>query len=66
MNTLPNRMVIYPKDVKNITGRADSTARRILARIRKKNKKKKGEFVTIEEFCAATGLKPEIVSQFLR
>jgi len=65
MSHIPNRIVIYPKDVCNITGRADSTARRLLARIRKKYKKKKGAFISLEEFCAFTGLKPEHVSKFL-
>jgi hypothetical protein len=65
MNPIPNRIVIYPKDVMNITGRRDRTARKLLTRIRKKFHKKKGEFITLEEFCGYTGLKPEHVTNFL-
>jgi ribosomal protein S3 len=63
--TIPNRIVIYAKDITNITGRKERTARKLLAQIRKKYKKKKGTFITIEEFCEFTGLKKEIVHQFL-
>jgi hypothetical protein len=65
MNPIPNRIVIYPKDVMNITGRRDRTARKLLTRIRKKFKKKRGEFITLEEFCGYTGLKQEHVTNFL-
>ena len=63
--TIPNRIVIYAKDISNITGRKERTARKLLASIRKKYKKKKGEFVTIDEFCSYTGIKEERVTQFL-
>ena len=63
--TIPNRIVIYAKDITNITGRKERTARKLLAQIRKKYKKKKGSFITIEEFCEFTGLKKETVHQFL-
>jgi len=62
---LPNRIVIYAKDIMNITGRRERTARLLLARIRKKYKKKKGEFVTVQEFSEYTGLKEEAVAAFL-
>jgi hypothetical protein len=66
MNVIPNRIVIYPKDVMNITGRGERTARKLLSRIRKNYNKEKGAFITIEEFCSFTGLKPEQVTHFLR
>ncbi len=65
MNTIPNRMAIYAKDVVNITGRKDRTARKLLDRIRKKYKKKKSDFITIEEFCAYTGFREEKIALFL-
>jgi len=34
----------------NITGRKERSARNLLAQIRKKYKKKKGQFITISEF----------------
>ena len=63
--TIPNRIVIYAKDVMNITGRKERAARKLLAKIRKKNEKKEGEFISIEEFCSFTGLKEEKVAPFL-
>lgn len=63
---LPNRIIIYAKDVVNITGKKERTARNLLARIRLANGKSKGDFVTIEEFCAFTGIKPEHVTSFLK
>lgn len=51
-----NRMVIYAKDVQNITGRSERTARLLLQRIREKNNKRRDQFVSISEFCYYTGL----------
>jgi hypothetical protein len=65
MNPIPNRIVVYPKDVMNITGRRERTARLLLTRIRKKLRKKRSEFISLEEFCSFTGLKPEHVTNFL-
>jgi len=65
MNPIPNRIVIYPKDVMNITGRRERTARKLMARIRQHYKKQKGAFISLEEFCTFTGLKPEHVTPFL-
>ncbi len=64
--TIPNRIVIYAKDVMNITGRKERAARNLLARIRRKYKKKKTEFVSIDEFCDVPGIKKESVREFLR
>ena len=63
--TIPNRIVIYAKDVMNITGRKERAARKLLARIRKKYQKGRGEFISVDEFCEYTGLKEEKVSIFL-
>ncbi|NCU05570.1 MAG: hypothetical protein GXC73_16485 [Chitinophagaceae bacterium] len=63
--TIPHRIVIYAKDVMNITGRKERAARKLLAKIKKKYKKENGEFISIEEFCSYTGLKEEKVAPFL-
>jgi hypothetical protein len=63
--TIPNRIVIYAKDVMNITGRKERAARKLLARIRKKYQKGRGAFISIDEFCGYTGLKEEKVAGFL-
>jgi len=57
--------VIYAKDIMNITGRKERAARKLLAQIRKKYKKKKGEFISIKEFSEFTGLDIDLVQVFL-
>ena len=63
--TIPNRIVVYAKDVMNITGRKERAARKLLAKIRKNYKKKKGDFLTVNEFCQFTGFEVEVVNSFL-
>jgi hypothetical protein len=65
MKTIPNRITIYTKDVMNITGRRERTARKLLAKIRRHFSIPRNGFVSIEEFCNYTGLKEERVSSFL-
>ncbi len=66
MNVIPNRIAIYAKDIQNITGRRERSARKMLAQIRKKLNKQKGEFITAEEFCNYSGFKMEQVNAFLK
>ena len=63
---LPNRMIIYPKDIMNITGKSERTARRLHQQIREQFQKPKGAMITVEEFCLATGFKAEAVLPFLQ
>jgi hypothetical protein len=63
--TIPTRIVIYAKDISNITGRKERTARKLLTQIRTKYQKNKGEFITVREFCQFTGIKEENVYPFL-
>jgi hypothetical protein len=65
MQGIPPRIVIYTKDVMNITGRKERTARRLLSLIRKHYSKKQNDFITVEEFCQFTGLKEEKIYPFL-
>jgi hypothetical protein len=65
MATIPNRIVVYAKDIMNITGRRERAARKLLAQIRKAGGKTRGAFVSVEEFCTYTGLRPEHVAVFL-
>ena len=62
---VPIRIVIYAKDISNITGKKERTARKIIAQIRRKYNKKPGDFITVYEFCEYTGLNEERVRQFL-
>ncbi|MEO6229435.1 MAG: hypothetical protein ABJB11_01925 [Ferruginibacter sp.] len=63
--TIPNRIVIYAKDIMNITGRKERAARKLIGRIRKEYNKKEGDFISIDEFCEFTGLMEERVNKFL-
>ena len=63
--TIPKRIVIYAKDIMNITGRKEATAKKLFAQIRKKYKKKRGEYLTVKEFCHYTGFDEETVYKFL-
>ena len=62
---MPKRIVIYAKDVENITGRKIRAARKLLQRIREQNKKPKDAFVTVKEFCKFTGMCEDEVREFL-
>ncbi len=62
---LPKRICIYPKDVQNITGRKEKTARRLLNKIKEKLGKSKESFVTIQEFCQFTGIPEVEASRFM-
>ena len=63
---LPLRVVLYPKDIENITGRSARTARKLLQKIRLALEKNPDEFVTVKEFCTFYGIEEELVKEFLR
>jgi pyridoxine 5'-phosphate synthase PdxJ len=64
-NQIPHRVVIYPKDIENITGRRGRTARQLLQKIREALGKSKNEFITIHEFSLFTGIDEDLVKEFL-
>jgi hypothetical protein len=59
------RVVIYPKDVQQITGKSERYGRMLLKQIKTKLKKEEHQFVTVDEFCHFTGITPEQVHPFL-
>jgi len=59
------RVVIYPKDVQQITGKSERYGRMLLKQIKVKLKKEEHQFVTIDEFCQFTGINQEQVHPFL-
>ena len=63
---IPLRVVIYPKDVENITGLGDRAARKLIQKIKTGLGKPKNNFVTVKEFCACTGIDEELICEFLR
>lgn len=65
-NQIPVRVVLYPKDVENITGRRGRTARQLLQKIRNALGKSKDEFITIKEFSLFTGIEEDLIKDFLQ
>ena len=63
---IPPRICIYMKDVMNITGRKERAAWKLMAAIRKKYNKQKGQFITISEFCEYTGIKEQNILSHLK
>jgi hypothetical protein len=62
---IPQRLIIYTKDVENLTGKSRQSARRLLNQIRKKLGKSEEELITITEFCDYTGLSEAQLAPFL-
>ncbi|MEJ8841881.1 hypothetical protein WG954_05750 [Lacibacter sp. H375] len=65
-NAIPPRVVLYTRDVENITGRRGRTARQLLQKIRNALGKSKDEFITIKEFSLFTGIDEELIKDFLQ
>ena len=65
-NQIPHRVVIYTKDVENITGRRGRTARTLINKIRCALGKSKDEFITIKEFSLFTGIDEDLIKDFLQ
>ena len=63
--TIPQRAVIHPRDVENITGRKQRTAQYLIQTIRKALGKEKYQFVTVSEFCQFMGIDEDTVREFL-
>lgn len=56
---------IEVRHIMEILDRSRSTAHRIMADIRVKRKKKVDEYISVEDFCAVTGLPKQDVQQAL-
>ena len=65
-NNRRQRVVIYVKDIENITGRKSAAARKLFLNIRKKFEKKRNEFITVREFSLYTGIDEETVYELLK
>jgi GTP-sensing pleiotropic transcriptional regulator CodY len=59
------RIIIYPKDIQRITGKSERYGRLLLKRIKDHFKKEDHQLVTVDEFCAYTGIKIELVTEYL-
>lgn len=61
----PERIALYPQDVERITGWSPRSVRRFLRVLRKCAGKKRGDILTITDFCNHTGLTEEQVRPFM-
>jgi hypothetical protein len=59
-NAAPRRVVIYAKDIENITGRKSTAARTLIRKIRERK-----EFITVREFSLYTGIDEQTVYDVL-
>ncbi len=50
------RLCIYPKDIKVITGRSKKYGRKLIRKMKEAFCKQDHQFITIEEFCNYIGL----------
>jgi hypothetical protein len=64
-HSIPPRLVIYVKDVENITGKKNRTARRMYLNIKKQAGKPEPELLTVQDFCKVTGIPEEVVRLYL-
>lgn len=61
----PSRLVIYPKDIQLITGKSHRSAQNMLRNIRIALHKEKDQLISFTEFCQFTGMKEDMVYEFL-
>lgn len=59
------RMCIHPKDVQRITGYSERFGRKLLAKIKKSLNKEPHHYISVDEFCAYTGLGKDEVLLYL-
>lgn len=62
----PQRAVIYIKDIMTITGRKPGAARNLYQTILRSFDKRPGQFITFEEFSRFTGIREELVMEYLQ
>ena len=60
------RACIYPKDIQCLTGRTERYGRKLLNDIRAHFGKESYQFITSEEFAEYSGIKLEIVTEYLQ
>ena len=61
-----SRVVIYPKDIQQLTGKSYRHALNLNQEIRTYFHKKKHQFLTVYEFADYTGILPEIILTHLK
>ena len=66
MRTIPTRQVLNTKDIMLITGKSERTSRRLLKEIRQASANPNVSFVSLEQFCAYTGMTRETIIPYLQ
>ncbi|RPD38571.1 hypothetical protein EG028_25230 [Chitinophaga barathri] len=56
---ITQRLVIYPRDIMDILGLSESSARRYLKQLKKTLGKSEHHFITVMEFCLFSGISIE-------
>lgn len=59
-------IIIYTKEIMQITGKKESAARRLGHKVRREFNKPPKALITIEEFCKCTGLGEGTVMKLIR
>ena len=59
------RACIYPKDIQLITGRSERYGRKLMHDIRNYFGKEPYQFITLDEFSEYSGIKLEIIEQYI-
>ena len=66
MKEMPKRIMIHSKDIMMICGISQSSAWRLMKKIRDQYQKPKYAPVTVREFCEFTLVHPEDIRDFLQ
>ena len=66
LKKIPDRMVVYNRDIRNITGKSRSAAHRMMQEVRQVFNKQPGELVSVHEFCAVYALDIEKVKDYFK
>lgn len=66
MKNEQTRACLYISDIQRITGKSYRTARKLNATIKKQLNKERHQFISVEDFCAYTGLSQQEVIPFIR
>ncbi len=61
----PKRVVIYPTDIRKITGRSERGSRALLEKVRAFFGKEKNAMVTVEEFSIYSGIDQKTIYSFI-
>lgn len=65
MGKIPQRIIIYAKDIEIITGRRSRTAYLLMNKVRAHYNKGQREYITIYEFCSYMKIDERVVREVL-